>query len=39
MSERDRPVKRERVLAIALILMFAVFLARLVEVQVFEHET
>ncbi len=37
MSERDRPLKRERMLAFGLLLMFTVFLARLVQVQVFEH--
>ena len=37
MSERDRPMKRERLLALGLLLMFVVFLARLVQVQVFEH--
>ena len=38
MSERERSVKRERLLAAGLIFMFVAFIARLAEVQIFEHD-
>lgn len=39
MSGQNRPVKRERILVTLVLFMFTAFVARLVQIQVFEHDT